>query len=192
MGAFGGVMGDDAATVEQVRAELRRARDENAALRAEGERTIAALAESLEQQTATAEVLRIIASSPTDVQPVLDAIVASAKRLTDANGASLWRVDNGVLRGAAAANLGPSPQDEFQRLISSERPIRTSSPPGRAALERRTIRVDDMALEPDLPLPRGRRRRRLGLRSEVAVPLLREGDVIGVLVVNRREVRPLK
>src|SRR5215212_5282276 len=118
-------MADDAARIAQLEAE-------NAVVRG-------ALAEALEQQTATASILGIIASSPTDVQPVLDAIVASAKRLTDATGASLWRVDGDVLRGAAAANLGPSPRDEFRRLVSSERPIDSSSPTGRAASERRTI-----------------------------------------------------
>ncbi|MFN8633541.1 MAG: GAF domain-containing protein [Chloroflexota bacterium] len=184
-------MTDDlAATVEQLQAENAVLRRRESALAAEVERRQTELTGVLEQQTATAEVLRVIASAPTDVQPVLDAIVASAKRLTDATGASLWRVDGGVLRGAAAANLGPSPQEELQRLISSERPIDSSNPSGRAALERRTIRVADMALEPDLPPAARATQQRLGFRSQVAVPLVGDGDVIGVLVVNRGQVRP--
>jgi len=174
-------MADDRdARIMELEAELRQARHVHAA----------EIASLREEQTATAEVLRVIAASPTDVQPVLDAIVASAKRLTDATGASLWRVDGDALRGAAATNLGPSPREAFDRLTSSERPIDGSNPSGRAALERRTIRVADMALEPDLPPAARATQQRLGLRSQVAVPLVREGEVIGVLVVNRGQVRP--
>src|SRR4051812_5175000 len=174
---------DQTPTVEQLQDALRQLQERHAASEAENTALQA-------QQAATSEILRSIASSPTDVQPVLDAIVASAKRLTDATGASLWRVDGDVLRGAAAANLGPSPGEEFRRLVSSERPIDSSSPTGRAACERRTIRVADMASEAGLNPASIANQRRLGLRSQVATPLLREGEIIGVLVVNRNKVRP--
>jgi signal transduction histidine kinase/putative methionine-R-sulfoxide reductase with GAF domain len=209
---------DPAATVEQLQAEVHALREElshrnterdqarehqaataieNARLVEELEQRHTQLQESnrqvtelSEQQTATAEILRVIAASPTDVQPVLDAIVASAKRLTEATGASLWRIDGGVLRGAAAATLGPSPRSEFRRFISQQRPIDSSSLTGRAAAERRTIRVADMASEPGLNPDSIAAQQRLSLRSQVSTPLMHEGGVIGVLVVNRTDVRP--
>jgi len=143
--------------------------------------------EALEQQTATAEILRVIASSPTEVQPVLDAIVASAIRVTDAAGATVWRVQDGVLRGAAISSLGGS----GSHFHSQERPIDSSSPVGQAAFQRQTIRVADAAaVESGLHPGASAERRRRGIRSLVATPLIREGDVIGVLAVSRMQARP--
>jgi len=144
--------------------------------------------EALEQQTATASILEVIASSPTDVQPVLDAIVTSAQRLTDASTGVLWRIEGDILRGAAiTADQGLN----REQLLREERPIEPSVPNGRAALERRTIRVDDMAnpgweVHPETAAAQ----RRAGFRSLVSAPLLRDEQVIGVLSVTRTEVRP--
>jgi len=144
------------------------------------------LSEALEQQTATAEVLRVIASSPTDLDLVLQAIVASAERLTDAATSVLWRVEGNVLRGAASTMM-----NRFPGILQSERPIDPSSPIGQAALERRTVRVEDYAaLGPGLHPDSVEAQQRVGFRSFVATPLLRDRDVIGVLVVFRLEVRP--
>src|SRR5207248_1004759 len=115
---------------------------ENARLFEELERHNRALSEALEQQTATAEVLRVIASSPADLQPVLDAIVASAGQLTDATGAAMWRVHGDVLRFAAGfsdGTWGPA-GDQPEALTSLDRQMDPSSLVGRAAFERRTIR----------------------------------------------------
>ena len=145
------------------------------------------VSDALERQTATASILEVIASSPTDVQPVLDAIVASARLLTDASNGLLMRVDGNVLRGAANSSLA----GVNRRFLSQERPIELSNPNGRAALERRTIRVDDMANPGWEVHPETRAaQERVGFRSYVSVPLLRDDEVIGVLSVQRLEVRP--
>ena len=184
-------MTDDAnASVESMQAELRELRQIRAlyeASRAESEHRDRALSESLEQQRATAEVLRVIASSPTDLQPVLDAIVASAQRLTDADTSILLRVEGDVLCGVATS----MPHSSRNAFVGQRRPIDPSSPVGQAALERRTIRVDDFAALGDGLHPASvEAQRRVGFRSYVATPLTYEGSVIGVLGVYRREVRP--
>ena len=123
---------------------------ENARLFAELEQRNAELQESnrqvteaLEQQTATADILRVIASSPANLQSVLDAIVARAARLTDATGAVVWRVDGGMLHFETSLDTGSPDQRRWAR--TQERPIDWSSPIGQAALQRQTIRVDDFA-----------------------------------------------
>ncbi len=95
-------------------------------------------AEALEQQTATSEILRVISSSSTDVQPVFEAVLASAARLCDALDATMFRVDGDVLR--LVAHEGPIPSDP----IGTPRPLTPATPSGRAALEGRTIQVADI------------------------------------------------
>src|SRR6202030_166511 len=92
--------------------------------------------EALEQQTAISEILRVISSSPTDVQPVLDAIAERAARLCDASAASMYLTDGDTLRHLASK--GPSP-DSVSHVDSL--PINRDSISGRALLERRTIEV---------------------------------------------------
>src|SRR5688572_27677707 len=93
----------------------------------------AALAEANEQLTATAEVLRVIASSSSALQPVLDAIVASAGRLTEASGSAIWRVEGDTLR--FAASIGRRSPDQLRLSQSQVRPVDRSSPIGQAVLE---------------------------------------------------------
>src|SRR5262249_34062613 len=97
------------------------------------------LTEALEQQTATAEILRVISSSPTDLQPVLDAVVANAARVCGADDVVIARVDGDVLR--TAAGVGPVP-----RLAPGEGyTLSRGSVSGRAVLDRRTVHVHDLA-----------------------------------------------
>jgi GAF domain-containing protein len=146
--------------------------------------------EALEQQTATAEVLRVIASSPTDLQRVLDAIVASAGRLVGAATAAVWRRDADVLRGAAAFIDPAVTAEPYEGFASQVRPLDPSSYVGRATVERRTVRVDDLAaVVPGRNPDAIALQQRFGNRSYVATPLLRETDVIGALVVSRMEVQ---
>ena len=141
------------------------------------------LRETLEQQTATSEILRVIASSPTDIQPVLDAVAESAARLCNATDAVIRLVEENVLR--LAAHQGPIPFFAASELL----PIDRASIPGRAIIERRTIRIDDLALEPEDDLP-ARFARTRGVRTMLATPLLREGIPIGAITIRRQEVRP--
>jgi signal transduction histidine kinase len=139
------------------------------------------LTESLEQQTATSEILGVIASSPTDIQPVLDAVAENAARLCEATDAQIFRVDGGQLRRVASYGSIP---------FSATLPIITrATPDGRAVLDRQAIHVPDLAVDLDTEFP-GSRQHASGARTVLAAPLLREGTAIGVINIRRTEVRP--
>jgi len=165
---------------------------ENVRLFTELEARNAQLTDSLEQQTATAEILRAISASPTDLQPVLDTVVQAAARFCGAPDVAILRVDGGVLRGAAA--IGPFGQEMAARsggIGALQVPLTRGSASGRAVLERRTVHVEDLAGEPEDEFPVGRDlQRRYGHRTILATPLLREGAALGAIVLFRTEVRP--
>ena len=142
------------------------------------------LKESLEQQTATSEILGVIASSPTDVQPVLDVVAENAARLCDATDAVIHRIDGDKLRSGARYGLLPTRRGS-EPLTSIDR----GSIPGRTVIDRRTLHIHDLAAEPedDLLAPFARS---LGVRTVLATPLLREGIPIGTIHIRRMEVRP--
>jgi signal transduction histidine kinase len=139
------------------------------------------LTEALEQQTATAEILRVISSSPTDVQPVLDAVAESAARLCGANDAIILRVDDGLMRRVAHFGSITS--------VSDRRPVTRGTPSGRAIADNRTIHIDDILEEfarGDFVEARGLQEA-TGFRTVLAVPLTREAEVIGVITIRRLE-----
>jgi signal transduction histidine kinase len=141
------------------------------------------LKESLEQQTATSEILGVIASSPTDIQPVLNAVAESAARLCEANDARMMRVEGNVLRPVAHCGPLPSP------LVAL--PITRGTPSGRAIVEGQTVHVRDLAAEVDTEFPDAKAIQQLtGTRTNLATPLLREGVPIGTIHIRRSEVRP--
>ena len=142
-----------------------------------------ALDESLEREGATSDILRMIASSPTELQPVLDAIAERAARLCDAADTLLWRVDGNVRR--IAANFGVIP---IQQVRGEGVEIDRATPVGRAMINRQTIHVHDLqAAGADFPLAPGIA---TGMRTVLVTPLLREGTAIGAIHIRRREVRP--
>ena len=144
------------------------------------------LTESLEQQTATAEILRVIASSPTELQPVMDAVAESAARLCEATDSAILRVDGEVLRLVASRGSMPNPLSDGEAYAISR-----GSTSGRAILDRRTIHIPDIAAESDAEFPETKARaRRMGLRTHLGTPLLRQGVPIGVIMIRRTEVRP--
>ena len=141
------------------------------------------LKESLEQQTATSEILGVIASSPTNIQPVLDTVAETAARLCDARDASILRTDGEVFQRVAMHGSLPAPE--------SYPKISRGTPLGRAVLDRCTIHVHDMEAVLDTEYPEGKDLHKLtGIRSILVTPLLREGVPVGIIVVRRAEVRP--
>ncbi len=137
------------------------------------------LTESLEQQTATSEILRVISSSPTDVQPVFDVIASSAARLCDAFDVIVLRVDGDHLR--LVAHTGSMPAGDV--------PLHRGTLGGRTVLEHRMIHVEDLQAAVD-EFPEGSAiARERGHRTTLSVPLLREGVAIGNIQVRRDEVR---
>jgi GAF domain-containing protein len=144
----------------------------------------AQVTEALEQQTATAEILRVISQSQTDVQPVFDTIVRSAARLCHAPVAGVFLTDGRMVHHLA--NYGTSPEALAVTRSWYPRPVEMDSTPGMAILTRSVVQVPDIedpsALELVRQIGRG-----LGFRSSVGVPMLREGDAVGAIIVNRRE-----
>jgi signal transduction histidine kinase len=182
-------MADDAATVEQLQAELDQLRElraadqaEIASLRADAESRDRALTEALEQQTATAEVLRIISSAATDQQKVLETVLQSAARLCQADSAVVSRIEGDLIRWVATYG---SPAD----AIGEERPFTPASTTGRAALQRRQIHKLDAVADPDPTPGTVEHQQRFGYRTVLATPLLRDDVVLGVIHLGRREVR---
>ncbi|HZS33546.1 MAG TPA: GAF domain-containing protein [Methylomirabilota bacterium] len=145
------------------------------------------LSEALAQQTATAEILRVISSSPTDIRPVLDIVAEKAARLCDASDAVVFRLDGDVLR--VVAKRGPIPSIP----VGGEEgvPVDRGSVTGRAVLDRCTVQVADLASVPEAEYPRGRLYAgRYGHRTTLSTPLLREGLPLGAIMIRRTEVRP--
>ena len=143
------------------------------------------LTEALEQQTATSEILRVIASSPTDLQPVLNAIAENATRLCDAKDVSIGLVEGDVLKVVASYGM-------MARWWPDEGvPINRGSVTGRTIVDRQPIHVHDLASESDEEFPLGKiYQKRGGHRTNLGIPLLREGVPIGVIAIRRMEVRP--
>jgi len=176
-------MAGDAARIAQLEAE-------NAALRAELQRSNVERDEALEQLTALGAVLRVIASAPTDEQRVLDAIVAAAARLTASDGAVLLQVRGDILWGIArygrsVAALGSSRAAGLVASATSPRSII-----GRSLLERRTVHAPDLAVAVATEYPEAREFFRVsGVRSMVCTPLLSHDEPVGILNMHRFQQR---
>jgi GAF domain-containing protein len=141
------------------------------------------LSEALVYQTGSGNILRVIASSPTNVLPVLQAIVESACELCDANDAIVLLKDGDVLR--FSAHHGPIPLD-LDRL-----PINNNWTTARALVDRKPVHVHDMHSAEGNEFPESQEMsRRVGYRSILSVPMLREGESIGVIALRRAEVHP--
>jgi signal transduction histidine kinase/DNA-binding response OmpR family regulator/putative methionine-R-sulfoxide reductase with GAF domain len=143
---------------------------------------------ALERQSATAEILKVIASSPDDLQPVFDAIVNNAHRLMGAVDASVTRVEGDQLHLAAIPGTGGPADDMIRRMFPV--PVAKSGPNEVTLRERRVCVVTDTETDTTYS-PKVRELARLrGYRSYVLVPLLREGEAIGTLSVSRAQPGP--
>ncbi len=142
--------------------------------------------EALERQTATSEVLRVISESPTDVQPVLDAVAKRAGQLCRADGSRVWLVEGGQLR--AMTTYGQTYQSNKDVEIL---PLRRTSLAGRAVLDRAVVHVGDVLPLLDTDFPDIRNIVEIyKFRTALNVPLIREGEAIGVISLLRHDVHP--
>src|SRR5262245_58050390 len=151
----------------------------------ENTRLLKDLRESLQQQTATADVLKVISRSTFDLQTVLDALVDSSARLCEAEMATICQLKGSAYY--AVATFGATPDlAEYIEGIRWEQGRGTVV--GRTALEGKTIHVPDVLADPEFTMAAAVKR--FGPRTVLGVPLLREGIPIGVIVLIRRTVRP--
>jgi two-component system, NtrC family, sensor kinase len=146
------------------------------------------LSEALEQQAATAEILRVISSSLTDVQPVFDAIVRSASRLCGGEYAIVTRYDGQLLHLAAQYNPRPGTADETTRFFPQV-PRREMSLTARAFVDRHVVHAPDVDAEDLAPSSR-EAYRRIKLRAALSVPMIHDGRPIGVVSVSRGTTGP--
>ncbi len=159
-----------------------------AAIAIDNVRLFNATKEALDQQTAISEILRVISNSPTDVQPVLDAVAERAAHLCGAPFARILLVDGEMLQPAANYRV---PSDGGPLLPVSPVPLKRSSITGRAALDRKTIHITDIVPLLATEYPDAQENARVsGFRAVLAVPLMREAGAYGALLIFRREPQP--
>jgi len=141
------------------------------------------LAEAHEQQTATSEILRVISASPTDVRPVFAMIAKSAVQLCNGQDAGVFRFDGQLIHFVTHYNLPPEGVEALRRTypIIPDR----GSVSGRAILSRAVAQIRDVSADPEYT--HGQLTQAMGHRGVIGVPILREGDPIGVIVVPRAE-----
>jgi GAF domain-containing protein len=174
-----------AAALAEREAELVEARHENARLLREVQARARDQQESLEQQTAAAEILRVISSSPADLQPVFDAIARSAVELCAADKSGVFQVKDGLVRYAGYANL--TAEQQALALQSFPAPLDRGTASGRAILSRDVVHIRDIASDPEYSAASIVK---AGFRSALSVPMLRNSEPIGAINVTRLEPRP--
>jgi GAF domain-containing protein len=153
------------------------------------------LSEALEQQTATSEVLRVISSSPGELEPVFQAMLENATRLCEAKFGVLFRSEGDALR-AVALYGAPLAYAEERRRNPIIRPILTPQTTlGRAVATKQSVQIADVLEEPNyFDAPSGYTGTQLaklaGARTILAVPMVKENELMGAIVIYRQEVRP--
>ena len=164
--------------------ELVTAFADQAVIAIENVRLLNELRESLQQQTATADVLKVISRSAFDLQAVLDTLVQSAARLCEADTVAIGRPKGETYFFEASYGFSP----EYAEFLSSHPAgINRGTVSGRALLEGKIVHVVDVLADPDYMYDR---QKVGGYRTLLGVPLLREGSPIGVIALGRNSVRP--
>src|SRR5262245_3578403 len=150
------------------------------------------LSESLDQQTATSEVLKVISSSPGELTPVFDSVLANATQLCEASHGAMWIREGDGLRNVAFHGILP---EAFHELWHAGSVIRADAgvPVARSIRERALVIVEDLKQDKSYrtgePLARGAVDL-AGMRTLIAVPMLEENDCVGAITIYRREVKP--
>ncbi len=158
---------------------------DQAAIAIENVRLFNETKEALEQQTAVSEVLRVISSSPTDVQPVLQAVAERAARICEAKFVDVFLVDGDELRSRVAVG------DIGRPAMNETRPLDRTTVMGRAVIDGVPMQIEDMLQAPVSEFPLGRKMALdYGHRTIFVVPLRRENRSLGAIVLRRPEVRP--
>jgi GAF domain-containing protein len=157
----------------------------------ENTRLLSELRESLQQQTATSEVLSVISSSRGDLEPVFEIMLANATKLCDATYGAMWLSEGGALRNAAFH--GEMPRAFTEQWRTAVIPPGRDVPVARVAMSRKTVQVADLREDPAYlnghPLAVGSVDI-AGMRSLVVVPMLKEDEFVGAFAIYRKEVRP--
>src|SRR3989442_6271807 len=166
-------------------AEITALRDRVASLTRENAELQGALTQGSHWEAAISEILGVISSSPTDVQPVFDVIVQSATRLCDAAWGGAFRFDGRLQTFTASYNVTATELEVLRREFP--RPLTRDRATGRAIVDRRVVHIPDLQEDPEFA---GAPLRTVGFRSVLAVPMLRHGEPIGVLGLWRRKVQP--
>ena len=154
-------------------------------LKRELQRVAAQLESRDREQIATSEVLRVIASSSTDLQSVLDVVAENAARLCEAKDALIFRIAGDFSQRVARYGSMPGATE------GGRRPITRGTPIGRAILDRQTVHVHDLKAEIGMQFADSETIvDAAGTRTVLAIPLLREGNAIGAIAVRRQQVEP--
>ena len=143
------------------------------------------LSESLQQQTTTADVLKVISRSTFDLQKVLDTLVASTAELCRAERVTIFLPHGDTYKRVASHGVSAAAIDDLDRHPFA---VDRGSIVGRVALERRTIKIDDVEADPEFKFSEASRL--AGVRTILGVPLMRQGSPIGVLALTRAEIEP--
>ncbi|MEP7058865.1 MAG: GAF domain-containing protein, partial [Caldimonas sp.] len=164
-------------------ADLLKTFADQAVIAIENVRLLSETREALEQQTATAEILQVISRSPTDVQPVFDAICERAMTLCEARIGGVTRFDGELVH--LVAFHGASNEASEGMRAAFPMPVGRGAITARAILERAPVQIADVLTDPDYALKDATRL--AGYRSNLAVPMLRDGQVVGSIAVCREE-----
>src|SRR5262249_20242697 len=143
------------------------------------------LSEALRQQTATGEVLKIISASPTDLQPVFDAIAQSAVRLCGGVLGAVYRLDDDIVHLVAHHNINPEGWAAYQAMYPM--PLSRTTNSNRAMLDARVAFTEDTSTDAERSSAARRAAITAGVRSVVSVPMLQEERAVGAISVGRRE-----